>query len=195
MTQHLSFSAALLVGGESKRMGKDKALLEFCGETLWQRQLSKLESLSIQTLYLSAKKVPSWATDKYAVVLDKDDGKFDKGPIGGLCTLLETMDTSHLVLLAVDMPFMTADFLSGRMKRVTIGCGWVVQMDGFYQPMGAIYPQETLFYIKESLSSKDYSFQSLMKKMVQVEKMVVEVCRPENRKFFANWNSPEQING
>jgi len=41
----MNISAALLAGGESHRMGRDKATLLFYGKPLWQIQLDLLQKL------------------------------------------------------------------------------------------------------------------------------------------------------
>ena len=41
----MKISAVLLAGGESRRMGKDKATLFFGGKPLWQIQLELLRKL------------------------------------------------------------------------------------------------------------------------------------------------------
>ena len=43
----MNLSAVLLAGGESRRMGQDKATLEFRGGPLWQRQLELLDQLNL----------------------------------------------------------------------------------------------------------------------------------------------------
>ena len=41
----MTFSALLLAGGESRRMGRDKATIEFDGRPLWKRQMELLRAL------------------------------------------------------------------------------------------------------------------------------------------------------
>ena len=49
----MDFSAALLAGGRSSRMGRDKAFLEIDGVPLWQRQLQTLRELGPSKSFLA----------------------------------------------------------------------------------------------------------------------------------------------
>ena len=49
----MNFSAALLAGGRSSRMGRDKAFLEIDGVPLWQRQLQTLRELGPSETFLA----------------------------------------------------------------------------------------------------------------------------------------------
>ena len=56
----MNLSAVLLAGGESRRMGEDKAALLFHGTPLWQIQLNCLRKLQPAELLLSARIDPHW---------------------------------------------------------------------------------------------------------------------------------------
>ena len=57
----MKISAVLLAGGESRRMGKDKATLSFQGKPLWQIQLELLRQLMPQEIFVSARSdVKQW---------------------------------------------------------------------------------------------------------------------------------------
>ena len=55
----MTFSAVLLAGGESRRMGTDKATFLFRGKPLWQAQLETLRKLRPAEIFLSARTDPS----------------------------------------------------------------------------------------------------------------------------------------
>jgi molybdopterin-guanine dinucleotide biosynthesis protein A len=51
----MNISAVLFAGGESRRMGKDKATVLFRGKPLWQIQLDLLRALQPAEIFVSAR--------------------------------------------------------------------------------------------------------------------------------------------
>src|SRR6476469_857096 len=104
----MTLSAVLLVGGESRRMGRDKATIEFEGRPLWERQLEILRSLTPEKIFVAARTRPSWLPNDVELLLDDPP---PRGPLSGLAKAAATMRTTHLIGLAVDMPFITSEQL------------------------------------------------------------------------------------
>src|SRR5713101_9599148 len=104
----MNISAVLLAGGESRRMGKDKATLLFRGKSLWQIQLELLRKLDPTEILVSARKDPPWRPLDLRFVADDPPSR---GPLSGLAASLGQIQTGHLLAFAVDMPFMTEIFL------------------------------------------------------------------------------------
>src|SRR5450631_272010 len=102
----MTLTAVLLAGGESRRMGRDKAAITFRGEPLWQRQLEVLRALLPEKIFVSVRQEPSWLSLETELLLDEPPSR---GPLSGLTRALASTQTSHLVVLAVDMPFMTSE--------------------------------------------------------------------------------------
>src|SRR5690349_1598792 len=103
LEKSMNISAVLLAGGESRRMGKDKATILFRGKPLWQIQLELLRKLNPSKILVSARTDPSWRPGDVQFVADVPPSR---GPLSGLAASLAGLRTTHLLALAIDMPFM-----------------------------------------------------------------------------------------
>src|SRR5450755_2580773 len=62
------------------------------------------------------------------------------GPLSGVAAALRECTTSHLLVLAIDLPRMTAAFLQSLVDLRSENCGAVPKRSGFFEPLAAIYP-------------------------------------------------------
>ena len=94
-------------GGKSSRMGKDKALLDFGGQTLIQHLLSRLDSLAQETI------ITTNQPDRYRFLELPliPDVILDRGALGGLYTALLAATHPLVAVIACDMPFASPDIL------------------------------------------------------------------------------------
>ena len=104
----MSHAAVLLAGGKSSRMGRDKFALPVNGEPLWQHQLAVLRATEPAELFISGKSDGPYADCGVEILADEIP---DCGPLGGIATALRRCTSDFLLVLAVDMPAMTATFL------------------------------------------------------------------------------------
>src|SRR5262249_31891495 len=81
----MTFSAVLLAGGESRRMGRDKATILFRGKPLWEVQLEKLKKLAPKEIFVSARVDPPWRPNDVLFVADVPPSR---GPLSGLAASL-----------------------------------------------------------------------------------------------------------
>src|SRR5580693_5086169 len=90
----------VLAGGESRRMGRDKALVEMDGEPLWRRQVGVLHSAGAERVVVVRRREQE--------ALDHPDCVFDEfrdcGPLAGIHAALKIGGYPHVAVLAVDMP-------------------------------------------------------------------------------------------
>ena len=77
----MKISAVLLAGGESHRMGKDKATIVFREKPLWQIQLDLLRKLELAEIFISARTDPPWRPSGMQFVSDDPPSR---GPLSGL---------------------------------------------------------------------------------------------------------------
>ena len=108
LPMHPPFTAALLAGGKSTRMGRDKAYLpvqwEGTSAPLWKRQLGVLQALAPDRLVISGPRKPGYP-ESVTILADEYDGV---GPLGGIATCLRKTQTTLLLVLAIDLPQIQA---------------------------------------------------------------------------------------
>jgi len=182
----MNVSAVLLAGGESRRMGKDKATLLFRGKPLWQIQFELLRKLAPKEIFVSARANPVWRPADIQFVADDPPSR---GPLSGLAASLAQMRTTHLLALAIDMPFMTDKYLRFLSDQIEPGRGVIAKIDDRYEPLAAIYPNEASADLRSALSSSDFSLQSFISYFVAAEKFRVVPVTPDEKKFFLNVNT------
>jgi molybdenum cofactor guanylyltransferase len=159
----MSISAVLLAGGESRRMGRDKATLHWRRRPLWEWQIEKLRALRPEKILLSARSDVPWRPAGVEVIVDVPPSR---GPLSGLAAALAAIKTDHLLTLAVDMPFMTTENLLTLCSLVTKGIGVIPTIDGKAEPLGAIYPKEAGAVFQEALRGGNFSLQPLVRKLI-----------------------------
>ena len=102
------WTAAILGGGQARRLGgRDKGALLVGGRTILERQLAVLHELGAPVIAVGGDPGRP-ALRGVTVVPDRLPGH---GALGGLYTALVASPTDHVVVLAYDMPFVTAAFL------------------------------------------------------------------------------------
>lgn len=94
--------AGILVGGRSRRMGRDKALIDVGGETLLERTLRVAKQCADTCVLVGDApfEIPASLRDLRRV----PDASRGAGPIAGLLGLMEAFPSSAVLLLACDMP-------------------------------------------------------------------------------------------
>jgi molybdopterin-guanine dinucleotide biosynthesis protein A len=186
------FAAVLLAGGRSQRMGRDKALLRLPdGQPLWRCQLSALEALAPAELFISGFERAEFPRH----VRRLDDAVSGLGPLAGLTAALRAMRSPLLVVLAVDLPAMTADYLRGLLALSRTGCGAVPRHGDFYEPLAAVYPAECLPLVEERLHGADRSMQGWIRAALAAGLVRTVEVGEADAPLFLNWNSPDDLLG
>jgi len=186
-----AFSAVLLAGGESRRMGRDKAGVLVAGQALWERQLATLAALRPREILISGKRDGPYAGAGFEVLEDLHPGC---GPLAGLEAASRRMETDWLCVLAIDLPWMSATFLA-RLLEIAgrTGRGVVPQDGGRFEPLAAVYPSAMQPVIEEQLATTDWSMQRLVRRGLELGLVVPYALADEERALFRNVNTPADL--
>ncbi len=102
----------VLAGGQSSRMGRDKALLELDGVPLVVRAARVVESVAGNATVIGHPEI--LRTLQLRAIADDWPGA---GPLGGIATALRASEAQWNLIVACDLPYLTRawlDFLKGR---------------------------------------------------------------------------------
>ncbi len=199
MRHDIRVIGAVLAGGRSRRMGRDKALIEFDGTTLLARAVGVLESV-FERVVVVAPADRDYERQGFEVAPDVEAGK---GPLGGLRTALELAAGDPVFLLACDLPLVEAPVVRwiveaavaranaderGRLADVTL----VVDGAG-PQPLCALWAASSLPSVMEALEAGDRSVIGLLEHL-DCERLEPESDLPWYRPdLFSNLNRPADL--
>jgi len=188
-------ATALLVGGNSTRMGEDKSLLIFepGSDPLYKAQIEKLRQLSSHPILLSVRPGQDFS-DLNPDVEIVPDHVADQGPLGALAACLEKTTAEHLLMLAVDLPQISVAFLQELISDARkAGQGVVPRLNGHWEPLAAVYPRSILPQAQKHLAANQLSLQKLIDEAVADGKMIGRDITVREKPLFSNLNTPEDL--
>lgn len=135
------FSVVIQSGGESRRMGQDKALLPFLGKPLIARVLERVASVADEVL-VTTNHLQDYRFLGVPLFSDIVPGR---GALGGLYTALSVASHPLVGVVACDMPFVSHDLLAvERDFLLMYQADIVVPHTGKgLEPFHAVYRRET----------------------------------------------------
>lgn len=186
----MNFSAVILAGGKSTRMGRDKAWLPLNGQPLLARQLAVVRKLGPAELFISGRADVDYISLGYAVLKDAFP---DAGPLAGIAAGLAASSAPLVLVLAVDMPDMTSAVLRQLLGRCAPEVGIVPRVNRRLEPLAAIYPKAAAPFAVDMLKRQLRAVRAFAERCKQAELVAVHDVAESDWKCFANWNSPDDL--
>ena len=190
MEQKIKACGVILAGGQSSRMGANKALLEFGGEALIGRVARQFTTWFEQVVVVTN------TPDQYTflnlpMTSDRIPGL---GPLGALEAGLTASRFEHAFFAACDMPFLNEGLIRYLVAQAP-GYDIVVPHIGDeYEPMHAIYARSCLPVITANLDERRLKLLRIFDtvRVRTVETSEITVFGAPERLFF-NCNTPEDL--
>lgn len=186
-------TVVIQAGGESSRMGANKALIPFLGEPLITRVLKRVAPLADELLVTTNHPEKL----KFLEVPLVEDVMLGQGALGGIYTALCVAKYPLVAVVGCDMPFINPDILAVE-RDLLIAANWdaiIPSSDEGMEPFHAIYRQETCTpAVKVSLEAGNKKVTSWLSKM-QVYVMEPDEVSMYDPGFelFINVNTPEEF--
>lgn len=153
-------TGAILAGGKSSRMGRDKALLEWGGQTLLERAV-KIITPWVMNLYVVTNNPKDHQVVGAEVILDRDPFQ---GPLAALEIAFSRVKEGSIVVLACDLPGATSELIGRLVEMASLhpGKAIVTKDHAGSQPLCAVYPVTAANEMRRILSEGRRSMQELI---------------------------------
>ena len=141
----------ILAGGESRRMGTEKARLVLDGQTFVERIARELSSVTSSVKVVGDKVSPA-ELDLPIDLQSAPDVYPQWGALGGVHAALSACSESWALVVACDFPFVTGElFASLASVRQDFDAVAPIQQDGIPQPLCSLYRVEPCLSLAERL--------------------------------------------
>lgn len=150
-----AFSVAVLAGGKSSRMGRNKALVEIAGQTILAHILGRVSHLGDGAPFIVANDAPTYDAFGLPVLSDVYP---DHGSLGGIYSAIHHSQTEYTMVMACDMPFVSAPLITYMVGLIAANDPQpdviVPRVDGYPQGLFALYRKACLPVIQPRLEAK-----------------------------------------
>jgi molybdopterin-guanine dinucleotide biosynthesis protein A len=174
-------TALILAGGESRRMGQDKACLKLGDLTLLQRVTNIVQPLFSDVIVSVRQPRPD------CDLMQVSDNSLHAGPLAGLAAGLARAETTWVFTVACDMPFITPQLIEC-LAGFRTGVDAVVPIvAGYPQPLAAFYACHNLGALRGILNGNGrHSLRELLAKLTvrYVSETEMHAADPALRSFF-----------
>lgn len=186
-------TVAIQAGGESRRMGQDKALIPFLGRPLVQRVIERVAPIADEII-VTTNKAEDYRFLRLPLFPDLIPGR---GALGGLYTALSGAGQPLVAVVACDMPFVCAELLAaGRDVLLASGDDIAIpHFSGGLEPFHAVYRRETCLPCIKSAIDADKWRADAWFAQVKVHLMREDELRKfdADLRCFENVNTPEEL--
>lgn len=186
-------TVCIQAGGQSSRMGEDKALKIFLGRPLIQRVADRLTPIADEII------VTTNRPDDYRFLNLRlfSDIKPERGALGGLYTAIASATQPIVAVVACDMPFASPRLIEAMSRLLVEEEADVViaKSEGGYEPLHAVYRREAcLPAIEKSIDADQWKVIAWFPQ-VKVRVLTMDEIKSADPKGLVFWNvnTPEEF--
>lgn len=185
----------ILAGGQSKRMGRDKAFIPFKNKTFLRNILETLDSICQKFIIVVNKDFSLYKKEveniQSEVIFVKDIDPY-LGPLNGVVSAISCVETDTVFIGTCDTPILNLNLLKNLYKEINSFEAVIPEIDGKYQPLNTFYKKEALKKAEKLYKSGNKSLMSLVDSL-KIKRINKEYIQKYDKDIFTykSINTPE----
>lgn len=183
----------VLCGGQSKRMGTDKGMIQGKAGSWAQETAAKLINTGLNAVYsINTLQVAAYSAEIPSTLLIYDSLELP-GPLNGILSAHQRYPDADLFVLACDMPLMnvaTLNRLVDAYKNEPEYGVYFYEKEGFKEPLCSIFRKETLAGLLHEYLSAELTQYSIQKILSRLPYLALEIT---DTRAFSNINSTGEL--
>lgn len=183
-------TAVIMAGGKSSRMGMDKSFVLVHGRPMIEHIIERVTGLGDELIIITNQ------AERYAYLGLPlfSDIRPGQGPLGGLYTALHYARSSHVLVVACDMPWLNRPLLEFMLSLRESAEAIVPRWEKHPEPLHAVYSQTCREAIQRNLAAGQLKVANFYDqvKVRYLDRETITRFDPLGRSF-ANVNTPEEL--
>lgn len=183
MNKHL-LTGVLLAGGNSRRMGQDKASMLLSGKPLMDYSLEILKVCCHAQIIVSNN--PLHSRENTSLIQDIIE---DAGPLGGIYSALKSINSEYALVLPCDMPYISISIIMKLIQSAQNHSITIASCSGKTHPTIGVYSRNILKDLEKYLLAGKRK----MMDFIEGQDFTTIEFSHTDQKAFTNLNSPEDL--
>ncbi len=181
-------AGAVLVGGASRRMGRDKAAMPWGDTTMGERVVAVLRSAGCDPVIAVGGRADAHGGLGVSLEPDHFPGE---GPLGGIVTALRTLTTPYVAIVACDMPWLEASVITSLRDACSTGeVDVAMARTTRIEPLLAVWSTTALAAVEQAFQHGERAVYAVVDRLrVTAVDVPAAVARNVNRPTDVPWPS------
>jgi molybdopterin-guanine dinucleotide biosynthesis protein A len=188
-------TVAIMAGGKSSRMGRDKAFVSLLGRHMIEHVIERVSNLGQDETILITNRPDEYA---HLALPMYTDVLVDKGSLGGIYSAVTYSTSPYTLVVACDMPFVNPELLRymvGLLDKTDKPFDVIVpRVDGYPEGLHALYGKGCLAAVRDQLDRNQLKVVGFYPnvRVRYLDEPEYQRLDPQKRSF-QNVNTPEEI--
>ena len=185
----MNITGIILAGGKSSRMGQDKGLMQFNGQSFIEHAVQIVKDICDNVIIIANQN----GYERLSIPVYADIIK-DKGPAAGIYTGLHYSKTQYNLVVGCDMPFLSSEFLGYLLSQIDEKADAIVpEYENKSQPLCAVYSKGCLYQFEQSIQNGQLKMREIIGQLHTKHVVIDKTAGFYSPNLFTNINTHKEL--